>query len=208
MTINIQLPGQWAPDINRPDMANLPDPAMDRPRPDTAGKRPPGMTLPARIQDLQELPVLLPLPILPRPRSDFPNIMNADPNIADLLKQLRDDTTTLVREEISLAKTEMSEKAAELGKKGVMVSAGALLGYAALMPLLLAFGYLLRDLFVSWDMSTGTATFLGLLIVALITGAIAAGIVMSALAKKTSLKPEKTIHSLQQDKNLIQEKLP
>lgn len=128
-------------------------------------------------------------------------------NLADLLKQLRDDTTTLVREEIVLAKTEMAEKATALSRKAVMIAAGALLGYMALVPLLIGLGYLLRDVFQRWDFSTGTATFLGMLVVALITGAISAGIVMAALGRKTNLTPERTLHSLEQDKNLIKNKM-
>lgn len=135
--------------------------------------------------------------------------MNNDPlNVADLLKQLRDDTTTLVRSEITLAKTEITEKASALTRKAIYLAAGGLLGYAALTPLLFAFGYLLRDLFVSWGTTTGVGTFLGLMIVALVTGAVSAGIIAKALADKHSLTPDKTIKSLKEDKEWIQNKIP
>lgn len=133
---------------------------------------------------------------------------NETSNIADLLKQLRDDTTKLVRSEIALAKAEVSEKASVLSRKAVYVGVGALLGYAALTPLLFAFGYLLRDLYISWGASNGTGTFLGLLTVALITGGISACIIAKGLAERLGLAPEKTIQSLKENKDWVQNKLP
>ena len=59
-----------------------------------------------------------------------------DNNFSDLLKQLRDDTTTLVKEEVALVKTELSEKAAKISAHAVMVVAGGLLAHAALIVLL------------------------------------------------------------------------
>ena len=131
-------------------------------------------------------------------------------NMADLLKQLRDDTTSLVRGEIALAKTELSEKASKLSRNVAFLIGGALLGYAALTPLLFGIGFLLRDLFVSMGWSAGLSAFLGLLIVALITGGVSAALVLNALnsLKKETLVPRKTIESLNDDKEMIKNKLP
>ena len=133
-----------------------------------------------------------------------------DPNVAELLKQLRDDTTSLVRGEVALAKTELTEKASTLSRNVALLIGGALLGYAALTPLLFGIGYLLRHLFVSWGWGEGGAIFAGLLVVALITGGIAAAIVFKALdaLKKEKLAPRKTIESLKEGKEMIQNKLP
>jgi len=135
---------------------------------------------------------------------------NGENNIGELLKQLRDDTATLVRSEVALAKTELTEKASRLSQNVVRLLAGALLGYAALAPLLLGFGFLLRDWFVSMGWGAGMAVFAGLLIVALITGSISAGIILNALSalKSQKLAPRKTIESLKEDKEMIQNRLP
>lgn len=137
--------------------------------------------------------------------------MNSDEsNLAALLKQLRDDTTTLVREEIALAKTEAAEKLSKLARNSVILVAGALLGYAALTPLLLGLGFLLGSLLTSWGLGSTFAAFLGFLAVALIVGAISAAVVLHALnaLKKDGLMPRRTIDSLKEDKEWIQKKLP
>jgi Putative Actinobacterial Holin-X, holin superfamily III len=75
--------------------------------------------------------------------------MNEESSIVYLLKKLRDDTTTLVRDEISLAKTEISEKIASTSRNVGYLAAGALVAYAALMLILQGISFLLRDLFIS-----------------------------------------------------------
>src|SRR3954447_1862804 len=51
-----------------------------------------------------------------------------DAGIADLLKQLSQETTTLVRQELELAKAEMSVKAKEGGKGAGLLGGGAVAG--------------------------------------------------------------------------------
>ena len=69
-------------------------------------------------------------------------------NIVYLVKKLRDDTTTLVRDEISLAKTEINEKIASTSRNVGYLAAGALVAYAAGILLLQGISLLLRDLFI------------------------------------------------------------
>jgi len=130
------------------------------------------------------------------------------PNLVDLLKQLRDDTTTLVREEVSLAKTEMSEKASTFSRNAAFIAAGALVGYTALLMLLMALGALLAQFFMSLGMRDGTASFLGFLIVALIVGGISAFLISKGIKtlKGNTLAPEKTIETLKEDKDWAQRK--
>ena len=69
-------------------------------------------------------------------------------SIVYLLKKLRDDTTALVRDEISLAKTEISEKIAITSRNVGYLAAGALVAYAALILILQGFSFLLGGLFI------------------------------------------------------------
>lgn len=136
--------------------------------------------------------------------------MSTDENsVAGLLKQLRDDTTALLREEIALAKTEVAEKVSKFSRNAVLLAVGALLGYTALIPLLVGLGFALGSLFVSLGMGTNMGAFLGFLVVALITGGISAAIVLSALNsfKKEKLTPERTLSTLKDDKQWIQNKI-
>lgn len=130
-------------------------------------------------------------------------------SIVDLLKRLRDDTTALVREEVALAKTEVSEKAATLSRNIAYVAAGALVGYSGLVLILLSFGALLAQLFQDQGMRDGTAAFLGFLIVGGVIAAISVALVMKGISalKSESLKPAKTIETLQEDKQWAQNKI-
>jgi Putative Actinobacterial Holin-X, holin superfamily III len=75
-------------------------------------------------------------------------MINEQSSVVDLLKNLRDDTTTLVRDEISLAKTEISEKIASPSRNVGYLAAGAFVAYGALMLILQGISFLLRDLFI------------------------------------------------------------
>ena len=64
-------------------------------------------------------------------------------SLANLIRELRDETMTLMRQEIALAKAELAEKASRMGKKAIFVGVGGALAGAALIFLLLAFRELL-----------------------------------------------------------------
>ena len=130
-------------------------------------------------------------------------------NIVDLLKRLRDDTTVLVREEVALAKVEVSEKASKLSRNVGYLAAGALVGYSGLVLMLMGLGFLLSQFFQEQGMRDGTAAFLGFLIVGAVIAVISAGLVMKAInaLKAQSLKPEQTIETLQEDKQWAQNKI-
>jgi hypothetical protein len=137
--------------------------------------------------------------------------MNGDPNpnIADLLRQLRDDTTALVREELRLAKTEAAEKLSYLGRNVGYMAAGGLIGLAGLIILLSSFGYLLADLFERRGMSPGMSAFLGFLILAIIVAIIGGALIMKAIKalKSEPVAPTRTVQSLQEDKQWAQRKI-
>jgi hypothetical protein len=135
--------------------------------------------------------------------------MNELTNIVDLLKQLRDDTTTLVREEVALAKTEAGEKVATYARNTGFLAGGALVGWSAVQFLLLGLAFVIRRQLIARDFDEGTATFLGLFVVAVVVGIIAAILLSKALAtlKKASLTPTKTIGTLKEDKQWVQNRI-
>ena len=79
--------------------------------------------------------------------------MNDQSSIVDLLKNLRDDTTNLVRNEISLAKTEISEKISSASRNVGYLAAGTLVAYAGLVLFLQGAGFLIRQLLIAGGMS-------------------------------------------------------
>ncbi len=136
--------------------------------------------------------------------------MNADPNIGDLLRQLRDDTTSLVREEVALARTEIGEKLSRTGRNTAYLAVGGLVASSALLLILMALGHLLAGLFMREGMDPGIAAFCGFLIVAIIAGGAAAMMISKALKAlaNESVIPERTARSLQEDKQWAQSKMP
>jgi uncharacterized membrane protein len=130
-------------------------------------------------------------------------------NLAELIKQLRDDTSELIREEVKLAATETKENVSKAARNAGYLAAGGLVAYAALVVILLGVGFLIRQSFVERGMGEGAATFLGLLIVGLVVGAIGGVLIAKALNtfKSESLAPTRTVRSLQEDKQWAQSKI-
>jgi hypothetical protein len=130
-------------------------------------------------------------------------------NIPDLIRQLRDDSTVLLREELNLAKTEIKENVTNAARNGTYLASGGLVCYAGLVTILIGVGFLLRQLFVNRGWEEGTATFLGLLITGIVTGAVGGILINKALHafKCDSLTPERTARSLREDKQWAQSKL-
>ena len=134
---------------------------------------------------------------------------NEQSNLVYLLKKLRDDTTTLVRDELSLAKTEISEKVATTSRNVGYLAAGALVAYAALLLILQGLSLMLREQFILRGMSEANANLLGFLIVGVVVGIIGSVLIMKALntLKTESLTPTKTAETLKEDKEWVQDKV-
>ncbi len=113
-------------------------------------------------------------------------------SLGDLFAELTHETTTLVRQEVELAKTEMSHKAAEVGKDvGFLVAGGAVLyaGFLALVAtVIIALAYA-----IPWWLSA--------LIVSIVVLAIGGFLVMRGMdnLKKTNLAPTQTLETLKED---------
>ena len=131
-----------------------------------------------------------------------------DRSIADLLKELRDESSTLLRQEVALAKTEMAEKASAYGKNAGAVAVGGAVAYAG--ALLLLAGVTVALALVLHRIGMGVH---GWWVAPLIVGGIVAAIGYSminkgvAAMKRTSPVPEKTVQSLQEDKQWLANKV-
>jgi hypothetical protein len=134
---------------------------------------------------------------------------STDHSIVFLLRELRDETTTLVRQEIALAKAEICEKSSRLARNAVYIAAGALLAYTALILALLGFRDLLALALTKAELSPDVAGWLSALIIALVVAAAGAALIIKgkkALADE-SLVPTKTVGSLKENQHLIKQKL-
>ena len=129
-------------------------------------------------------------------------------SIGQLLKELRDETTTLLRQEVELAKTEMSEKASRTGRNLGSLAVGGGVAFLGALALLAAVIYGLTSIFNQF-MSVGVAIWLAPLIVGIVLAAIGYSLVKKALAtlKQESLTPQKTTQTLQENKEWLKAKM-
>ena len=113
--------------------------------------------------------------------------------IGDLVKQLASQTSTLVRQEIDLAKAEMSEKASIAGKGAGLLGGAAVTGLLAAGALTACLILVLSEAMDAW---------LAALIVAVVMGAVAAVLGLAGRNKvreATPPVPEQTVETLKED---------
>jgi uncharacterized membrane protein YqjE len=113
--------------------------------------------------------------------------------LGEMFAELSRETRTLVHQELQLATTELTEKAAKLGKGAGLIVGGGLIAYGGLLAIIAAMVLIMIALGVPpWA-------------AALVGGVIAAGIgyllIRSGLAalKPKELTPRKTIDMLKED---------
>ena len=112
---------------------------------------------------------------------------------SELLKQLSDQTTTLVRQEIELMKAELAEKAKPAGIGAGMFGGAGLFGLGAFLALTAFFIALLDGAMPIW---------LAALVVAVVYGAIAGVLALRGRQKvkeATPVAPEQTMESVKED---------
>jgi Putative Actinobacterial Holin-X, holin superfamily III len=113
--------------------------------------------------------------------------------IGELLRELSQETTTLVRKELDLAKAEMAEKGRQAGRGAGMFGGAGAVGYLGLAALTAA---------AVAGLATGMQTWLAALIVAVVWLAIAG---LMGLAARNRVKaasppvPEQSIESVKED---------
>jgi uncharacterized membrane protein YqjE len=113
--------------------------------------------------------------------------------IGELLKRLSNETTTLVKQELELAKAEMTQKGKRAGVGAGLVGASGVLG-------LLALGALTTAIIAALDLAM--PLWLAALIVALVYGAIAGVLALKGKDKvqeATPVAPEQTIETVKED---------
>jgi protein-S-isoprenylcysteine O-methyltransferase Ste14 len=113
-------------------------------------------------------------------------------SIGELLADLMREISTLVREEVSLAKSEMSQKAALVGKDVGMMAVGGVLAFAGYLAVQDAAVLALSNVMPVWAAS---------LVVGLVVIAIAAAIAIKGLnsLKRQNLAPQQTVETLKED---------
>ena len=121
-------------------------------------------------------------------------------SIGELLRDLANDSTRLVRDELALAKTEAQEKVSQVGAAVAMMAIGAVLAIPALVLILQAVVTVLSNFMWDW--------------VAMLLVGVVIALVGYLLVRKGQndlsagrLAPERTAANLRRDVRLVQEKV-
>jgi len=130
-------------------------------------------------------------------------------SISGLLHNLREETTTLLQQEVKLATAEVTERATEFGRNALQVAIGGFVLYAGVIVFLFSLGDLVSDGLIRVGMSAGTASWLGRALVGATVALI--GWLMVAKAMKAlspeKLVPDESVRSLKKDKQWAETKL-
>ena len=116
-----------------------------------------------------------------------------DRSVPDLVKQLTEQTKTLARQEIELAKAELTEKGKKAGLGAGMFGAAGLLGVFALAVLTACLVLALATVIAPW---------LAALVVAVLYGVIAGGLALigrQELREATPPVPEQMVDTVKED---------
>lgn len=122
------------------------------------------------------------------------------PSLADLLSRLSDQASTLVRQEIQLAQTEMTRKATRAGKNAAIIAVGAVVGLGAFYSLVAALILALAQVMAGWL----AALLVG--VVLAITAVLLARYGLNKL-KEMDPAPRRTIETMRENKEWLAQQI-
>jgi len=126
---------------------------------------------------------------------------NDERSLGDLFGDLARDMGTLVSQEITLARTELAEKASRAGKDIAMLAVGGLVAYAGLLAIIAAAIFLIAD--------RGVPLWASALIVGVLVAVVGYLLVQRGISalKQQDLTPRQTIQSIKEDTQWAKEQV-
>jgi uncharacterized membrane protein YqjE len=114
-------------------------------------------------------------------------------SLGELFSELSRETAALVRQEVALAKSELSEKVSRLGRSAGLVGVGGVLGHAGLLTLIAAIVIILAN--------AGLPLWASALVVAVVLLIVSYVLTQQGLTglKREPLKPAETIDTLKEN---------
>jgi len=124
-----------------------------------------------------------------------------DRSLGELFADLARESSTLLRQEVQLAKTELSQKVSGLSRDMASVAIGGLVAYAGLLAILAAL--------IIGLASAGLPWWVAALLVGVIVAGIGYGLIQRGLTslKREDLAPRRTMESLHEDAQWAKEQV-
>ncbi len=135
--------------------------------------------------------------------------MKEEKSLGQLLKDLTAETTTLLKQEVDLAKTEMGEKASRVGTNVGSVAVGGAILFAGALALLFAAVNALAEILDRLGVPGTVSPWLSPLLLGVGLALVGYSFVKKALAtlKQESVTPRRTTQSLQENKEWLKSKM-
>lgn len=143
-----------------------------------------------------------------RPAAPYDDAAGDERSLGTLLKTLRDESGVLLRQEVALAKTELSEKASRLTADLTSVGIGAGVALVGALTLVAGVAYLLAWALSLAGMSYPLALWIAWLGLGAVLGVVGYVMLNRGLSdlKRQSPVPEKTVQSLKEDQQWLASK--
>lgn len=127
-------------------------------------------------------------------------IAKEERSLGELFSELASETSTLVRQEVALAQSELTQKAASVGKNVGYLVVGGAVAYAAVLAVIAAVIIGLAYVIPAWAAA---------LIVGVVVGIAAYLMISSALAalKRTDLAPRQTVETIKEDAKWLKDQV-
>jgi len=121
-----------------------------------------------------------------------------DRSIGELIAELSRETVTLVRQEVQLAKTEMSQKASRAGKNVGFLVVGGVVAYTGVLAIVAAVIIVLGGVIPLW---------LSALVVGLVIAAVGLFLVVKCAntLRQEDPTPQETIETLKEDREWLRD---
>lgn len=124
-----------------------------------------------------------------------------DRSLGELFSELTRELTTLVRQEIALARVEMTDKVTEAGKNVGFLAAGGAIAYAGFLALIATLIIVLAELGLAWWLSALIVT-----VLVLAAGGFLIQKGITAL-KQLDPAPKQTLESVKETSDTIKERV-
>lgn len=133
-------------------------------------------------------------------RTSSSNGSSGEPSLSELFSELSRETKTLINQEMRLARLELKQRTADVGKNVASVALGGAILYAGFLGVMFAAIYALSEVVEPW---------LAALLVGLVVSAVGGFLLYRGYneLKELDLTPRRTVDSIQENAQWLKEEL-